>query len=241
MGYSFKASAAEWTCLGPMPRFCEHEAATQVCGVIQREKELLAMCCADCYVIRLYNLETGDVSTPFNNPRYYPGPMCRGDEGEMYVVHRVTGFPILQLNCSTVPFEIKKTIQSGMESLHSICYIPGYKLIVVSTTSAPKKIRAVSVESEEVKWEVKGEVEGKQCNPHGTIFSSPDDALFVADGGNTRILVLNPWDGSLRQVLPLDQKMGATWELCLHNRHLVVHHVSDRKQKISYFSLKTEG
>ncbi len=215
---------------------CQHEKGVYLLGVMIGGRELLAVSCP-CDVIRLLEPETGDVSTAFSDTRYRPGRMCPGETGQMYVVHAVKPTPVLQLSCSTTNFSLMRTIQTGMERYYSICYIPIHRLIVISDHS-PGIIRAMSCESEEVVWEVKGQVEGVECHPHGMVHSPALDALFVADGNNTRILVLNPGDGSLRQELPLDQKMGGIGNLYLSYDQLIVHHHAEGKVKVSVFRLE---
>ncbi len=241
----YKRSAEGWEKLKTIPVPCEHHGDTPmyILGARAGNPEMLYISCWESEVIRQMNVENGNVSVVFSgrDTNHYPGMMSWGDEGEMYVVHSIRGsFPILQLDCSTVPFRVKKSIQTGMETCFSICYIPVHRLIVISSISSI--IRAVSCESEKVVWEVKEQVEGVECHTHGMIFSPALDALFVADGWNTWILVLNPWDESLRQVLPLEREMGVIWELCLHNDQLIVNHGDTVSgQRISYFSLQREG
>ncbi len=201
---------------------------------------MLAVSCRHCGVIRLIDVESGEVSVAFHDGCHNPGGMCLGEAGEMFVVQSAKGpKAILQLNCSTAEFSLIRLIKSAMERYFSMCYIPGHKLIVISAQYSCV-IRAVSCESEEVVWEVKGQVDGVECHPHGVVHSPAQDALFVADGTNTQILVLNPWDGSLRQVLSLDHKIGDVWHLYLCNDQLVVWHSSFdcNEEQISLFSLE---
>ena len=212
----------------------------RVLGLLSGKKEMLAVSCRRSEVIRLIGVESGEVSVAFHDRRHYPGGMCLGEAGEMFVVHNVKGpKPVLQLNCSTAEFSLIRSIKSGMVMVHSICYIPIHRLIVISARSSGV-IRSVSCKSEVVVWQVKGQVDGVECDPHGMVFSPALDALFVTDGGNTRILVLSPRDGSLRQVLSLDHKIGTVVRLCLCNDQLVVCHSSFdcNEEQISLFSLE---
>ncbi len=226
--------------LKSVEKLCQHENTVYVLGLLRGKKELLAVGCPHCGVIRLIDVESGEVSVAFHDGSHYPGGMCLGEAGDMFAVHSVKGpKAILQLNCSTAEFSLIRSIKSGMMTYYSVCYIPVHKLIVISAHS-PGVIRAMSCESEKVVWEVKGQVDGVECDPHGMAHSPAQDALFVADGSNTRILVLSPRDGSLRQVLPLDHKIGIVVELCLHNDQLVVQHsgFDCDEYQISLFSLE---
>ena len=203
-------------------------------------KELLAVSCRDCQMIRLSDVENEDVTVAFHDSRFRPARMSHGEGDVMYVVHAVKGgFPVLELNTAQVPFTGPvRTIQSGMEMYHSMCYIPSpHRLIVLSDAHAGNTIRAVSAETGEKVWEVKGEVDGVQCQPCGMLFSPQHQVLLVADGRNCRLLVLHPGDGSHLQTLQLDREMCIT-ELCLHQNKLVVQHNAGGKEKVSYFSIK---
>ena len=97
--------------------------------------------------------------------------MCQGEADQIYVVHSVKGIPILQLNCSQPQFILEKTIQSGMETWYDICYIPSHRLIAVSDNAPDNIVRAMSCDTEERVWELKGEVQDTQCNPHEMVYS----------------------------------------------------------------------
>ena len=217
--------------------FCENTNYINfLLPVTVQQQQLLAVSYFDCEKIRLYNMKTREITTAFHDPRYYPGCMCQGEADQIYVVHSVKGrFPILQLNCSQPQFTLEKTIQSQMEKYYAFCYIPSHRLIVVSDLNL---VRAVSCDTEEKVWELKGEVQDTQCNPFGMVYSPDHQALLVADGRNSRVLVVNPGDGSVRQVVQLGADVGCVSELCLHNQLLVVHHTDDgHTHKVSFFSI----
>ncbi len=232
----FTKSATDWKRSKMVYRFCHHEDSVCAQGVRVEKKERLAVSCRDCRTIKLLDLDTGHYTTSFHTDKYLPGMMCLGEEGQMYVVNAVKGNTlILQLNCSTADFILNKALQSDLETYHSICYVPTHRLTVITDHTAGV-VKAVSCDNGEVVWELNGQVAGVQCEPHGMVFAPDYNALFVADGSNKRILVLDPWDGSLRQVLPLDQ-LGSIWELCLLNNQLVVHHHSQGREEISHLSI----
>ncbi len=113
-----------------------------VLGLLRGKKEILAVSCVDCEVIRLIDVESGEISVAFHDGHHYPGEMCLGEAGEMFVVYSIKHtVPILQLNCSTAEFSLIRSIKSGMEMYFSICYIPIHKLIVISNHS-PGVIKA---------------------------------------------------------------------------------------------------
>ncbi len=154
---------------------------------------------------------------------------------QIYALDQVYGrMPILRLNSSQPQFSQEKTIHSGMKLPFAICYIPSHKLIVMSDA---EMLRAVSCDTEKKVWELEGDVQGEQCCPGGMVYSPAHQALLVADGVNHRVLVVNPGDGSVRQVVQLGADMGYVWDLCLHNQQLVVHHGCGAVEELSFFSI----
>ena len=95
----------------------------------------------------------------------------------------------------------------------------------------------VSAETGEKVWKVAGEVDGEMIEPHRLLFSPQHQVLLVADGENSRVMVLHPRDGSHLQTIQPDQNMGAIYELCLHQNKLVVWHGDGSKVKLSYFTI----
>ena len=230
-----------FTKLPEVKGLCQHDQQ-YLLPVTMNNKELLAVSCGLCRIIRLLDVETRDATVAFHDSRFCPVYMSHGEGDVMYVVvHALKGAksPVLELNTAQVPFTGPvRTIQSGMKMYFGMCYIPSpHRLIVLSDNYDPGLIRAVSAETGEKVWEVKGEVDGVECRPHGMLFSPQHKVLLVADGRNCRVLVLHPEDGSHLQTIQLDREMGVIAELCLHQNKLVVHHHDGRKEKVSYFSI----
>ena len=227
-----------FTKLPEVKGLCQHDHQ-YLLPVTMNNKELLAVSCPDCQMIRLLDVETRDVTIAFHDSRFYPGRMSHGEGDVMYVTHSVEGaVPVLELNTAQVPFTGPvRTIQSGMKGYYSMCYIPSPHRLIVLSLHPESLIRAVSAETGEKVWEVKGEVDGVECRPNGLLFSPQHQVLLVADGWNYRLLVLHPGDGSHLQTIQLDREMGGIVELCLHQNKLVVHHYDDHKHKVSYFSI----
>ena len=234
----FNSSSAGWKKVKKVEAFCEHEEGVYLQSLNVKSTEMLLVSCASCRKIRLYNMETGNVTTAFHKHAIYPGQMSPGDGDVLYVSHHVEGFPVLELNHPKQNPGSGKMIQSGMETYHSMHYIPAPHKLIVFSLNTESLIRAVSVVNGEVAWEVKGEIEGEICRPHGLLFSPDHQVLLVADGWNSRLIVLNPEDGSVLQTIQLDYQLGAIFNLCIHQQHLIVHHLHIRKQhKVLYYSI----
>ena len=183
-------------------------------------------------------MEIGKVILAFYHPKYRPSVMSHGEKGVMYVLHGGNEFALLELNSGKVPFNgHKKSIYLRIDRYHGFQYIPDpYNLLGLSWWK-DSIIRAVSLETRQEVWEIKGEVDGKIIFPRGLLFS-PQQVLLVADGTNCRVLVLHPGDGSHLQTIQFNQTIGTVYELGLLANKLVVFHRIEFKEKVSYLSIK---
>ena len=78
---------------------CEHEEDVFLQSVRVKNKQMLAVSCYSCSMIRLYDVQTGEVTTAFHNQDCYTGRMSPGDGEVLYVVHHVKGGAlVLELN-----------------------------------------------------------------------------------------------------------------------------------------------
>ena len=114
-----------------------------------------------------------------------------------------------------------------------MCYLPAPHRAIVLSIASEGVIRAISVDRNEISWEVTGEVDGMRCNPWGLMYSARHRGLLVCDGDNRRIFVLDPSDGAHRQTLPLPGSTGSTYDISSHGDHIVLLH----QTKISYLSI----
>ena len=235
----FSLTSTGWKKLREVKRLCDHDNV-YVLPITVNNIEQLAVSCHACRIIKLYNLDTLQLTTAFHDPKYYPGRMSHGENGKMHVVQQVCGsVPILELDCSEEMFSGPcKIVQSEITVPYSMHYIPSpHRLIVLSLNIPPTTIQAVSAERGEKVWEVKGQVDGVECNPHGLLFSPQHQVLLVADGTNKRLLVLNPGNGSHLQTIQLGHVLDddVITELCLHQNKLLVRHNAESKVRVSYF------
>ena len=236
----FSLISSGWKKLREVKCQCDHDGV-KIIPITVNNKEQLAVSCFDCETVKLYNLDTLQVTTAFHDPKYYPGRMCHGENGMLYVVHSAkAGVRVLELDCSRETFSgPSKIMQSGMKMYNSMHYIPSPHRLIVLSDHHPGLIRAVSAETGEKVWQVKGEVDGVECEPNDMQFSPQYQVLLVADGNNSRLLVLHPGDGSHLQTIQLGDVLDnyAIVELCLHHNKLVMHHIAGGKQKVSFFSV----
>ena len=224
--------------LRELKRLCQHEIVLLL-PVTMNNKELLAVSCGYCQMIRLLDTGTEQVIVAFYHPKYRPSVMSHGDMDVLYVLHGGNELSLLELNSGQVPFNGKKrNIQLGMEKYHGFHYIPNpYNLLLLSWWE-DSLIRAMSLKTEQKAWEVKGEVDGKMFFPHGLLFSAHHQVLLVADGRNHRVLAIHPRDGSHLQTIQLDQSVDAVYELGVHTNNLVMFHRVGLVEKVAYLSIK---
>ncbi len=197
----------------------------------------LAVSCINCEQIRSFNLTTKEIDVVFHQNYKYPGQMCLGEDGKIFVKQSQQGLqPILELEPLSKGYFISKMVESGLsDSAFCLCFVPKLLYIVLGY-NRQGLIRAVARKTDTVMWELKGDVEGSQINPHGLVYLPSNEALLVADGKNTRILVLDAADGVLKQVIPLEKSLGAMWDLFLHKDQLLVFHATNRLS-VSFFKL----
>ena len=89
--------------------------------------------------------------------------------------------------------------------------------------------------SDEVIWEVKGEVAGREWEPHGLFSSQEHQSLLVCD--YCRLVVLNPTDGSVLQVIPLPN-MGILISLSVHEGNIILHNETASGECINVLNIK---
>ncbi len=224
----YSGSVEDWRKLKQLPRLCEHAVyGENMVQVRIGDQVLLAVSCRWCEVIRLLNLETGESSTAFRDPRYTPYILCEGEEGQIFVECRdqeKARLVILLLKCSSQNFKsINKNTVSEM------CYIPQHKLIV---SCSVKTIWGTDCESGKPRW--KWEF-GQGIN--SVEYCPKQDALLVSETKEKDVSVLNASDGELRQELRLPGEVGCVWGMRLHNGQLVVLY-GDGERKVSFFSLQ---
>ncbi len=105
-------------------------------------------------------------------------------------------------------------------------YLESYDLVLESDLHSI--IKAVRVGDGSKAWELSGEVEGKEINPW-EMASDEEGRVFVADGGNCRVLCLDGKSGHVLQVFT-DILGSYTWEVMFlsETQQLAVLDRSDR-------------
>ena len=135
-----------------------------------------------------------------------------------------------------------KVIKTEMVNCRGLGYIPSPNKFLILTREkflniSPGEIYAFSVEENVALWNITGEIENIEIDPRGVLFCPQSNSILVCDGENSRVLVLNPRDGSHLQTISLSD-MGEICEMGLYGDQIILLHRRNHQYKISYFSLK---
>ena len=161
--------------------------------------------------------------------------MCHGEEDAIYAEGNVDKVVEMKIN------DAKKLKKLGVIPtpkriwFWGMCYIPAPHHVIV--LSGANEVRAISCISKKTLWRTSGEVKRKRMNPRGLLFLPNHNALLVADGANSRVVVLDPGTGIHRQTVDLP---GMEMVCCLGllGNSVAMMHGGSRDWKLSFFSLK---
>ena len=220
-----------------VPALCGHEGVAML--VVSQCQ--MAVNCANCNEVRFYDATSGDKTTVLKEPTFRPKHMCYGEPKRIFIYNEATKNTgsVDELKASKTAFTpLNKSVKSGIRPFQSMCYIPAPHRLLVFSGLAQNTIQAVSVESDTVRWELGGMVDGAVCQPHDLVYSLRHGCLFVADGYNCRILILSPGDGAHVQTIQLPLGGDYVINLSILESQLLVHHVATTgEEKVSYFSI----
>ena len=219
------------------------------------EMDLVVMSCFLCRTIHVFDIIAHDGDGMCMPTRVFtdddtvinphrPHCMTAGESGELYVIDHPMfyGYKRLKvkvMDCTEAKFKVKKSVKINAKLCNKITYVPvPHKILVLNNPFGEKpSVKAVSRETWDVRWTVRGHVEGRQLSPWGLVFSPGHDSLFVGD--YCRVVVLSPNNGSVRQVIGF-RGMGMIQGLSLHdnNKQLVVLDVNhESKFRVSFWDL----
>ena len=206
-----------------------------------KNNERLLVSCGECKTIWFCDLYTCNFSEALKEEWFYPGMMCKAEGDCIYITDNVTGpsRPILKAKCTPTELSLdqSKTIHSRIEMLKSICYLPDVKCVAISRWE-DHVVKAIHCETDEQVWEVKSGVAGVTWKPHGLFYSPEHQSLLVCDTSDDgRLVVLNPNDGSVLQVIPLPV-LERPFYLSLYEGNIVVHNVASNRTQINVFNIE---
>ena len=113
-----------------------------------------------------------------------------------------------------------------------MCYVPSpYRSLVASNG---QEVVSVACDNNAVTWKRK---QGSfYSQPHGLFYSEMHQAILLADGSLSRILVLDPRTGTVSQAIKLSG-MGDIRELYISDDQLIVRHNISLRKHMSFYSV----
>ncbi len=170
----------------------------------------LAISCPLTREIWLYSFATQSFKSFYsdilNSRGLHPCYMCHGPNNTILACDVTTG------SCQVAEFHftndntltLSRLIQVQGDSIPTaVCYAETTQGPLLFTSHYEEHaIRASHMQSGHTQWQVKGQVDGKECEPLGLCHGA--GRLYVADGRNQRILVLDAATGDFIQSIVLN-------------------------------------
>ena len=180
--------------------------------------------CSSCGVIQRYDIQTSESKITYKKCK--PLCICKGPRSSLFVLAQEGD--LLQLGRKQNESEMKliRRIDTKEKLINHMCYIENSHLLVLTTD---KQIQAINPENGLVIWKFTQDVDKKKLNPNGLCFS-PNGQIFVADGWNERLIVLNGETGELIQVMLKDEETGWIYDVfwIRHPPQLILLHENHR-------------
>ena len=228
-----------WEKIRTIPVPCRHIEKFLILPVMMENNERLLVSCTDCHIIWFCDIDSGTFNQVLKVEGFYPGLMCKAEGDYVFIGHNVKGSDdIMKVKCSPAGLSVDKhlTVQPKLDIIYSICYLPHVNCIAFSWWK-DHVVKAIHCETSEVVWEVKGEVGGVTWQPQGLLYSPEYLSLFVCDiSDNGRLLVLNPHDGSILQIIPLPN-LGLPVSLSLHEGNIILFNAFTSGENIDIFTI----
>ncbi len=208
----------------------------------------LAVSCVICCEIWFYNFITGEVKSVWRDDsnagleQFAPGPLCHGPDNTILSCNALIDSKSVGVFRITLNNELTLAREIGVDidTPYGIaCAETPHAHLVFTCRWRDKAICATHMQSGKAQWIVNWEVAGKLCEPHGLCYMS--GRLYVADGNNRRVLVLEPATGRLLQSIPIPD-MASVKSVAWSDTqpHLVIRHAvhGSNKHNVSYFDVK---
>ena len=230
--YLLKIEKEKCTSVTNFNSMCNHVEPLRLTPLEISGQEHLAATCPSCNQIALYCLATKKWSVAFKDDKV-PLVMCAGADNKLYV-HISFNDQVVELDCSKPKFS--GLIRKFTTWCSDMCYLPfPYNFLAVGDNCS-RSIKAFSLDTNQVVWEVYWHFDGKAPYPNGLLYSARHDALLVVDNYK-RVLVLDPRNGAHVQTIshPHLQCVMGFW--FYDNAQTIVFHCSPNM--ISWFSINS--
>ena len=203
--------------------------------------EQLGLLCTGCTELKLLDLRTRKTRVAFRGDRMHE--MCHGEEGRIYVRNIGTSVlgddqTVLELDCTRVPFRQVAVYTLDTRDCKKFWYVPAPHELLIASNGV--ETRALACEENDTAWALyplEYDKDGVELfEPHDAVYSRRHGVLLASTVGRERVLALDPYDASLRQVLPLPDT-DTIYNLRIHGGKLLVLHVGVEPYKLSYYSI----
>ena len=103
-------------------------------------------------------------------------------------------------------------------------------------------LRAVSLDLDQILWEVHGEevqLDGWPLDPRGIAYSPRHHGILVCDGSNEQIVVMELESGKVRETVQFDRRnIGGIVDMCLcRDQAVMLHDQTGASIKISFLDM----
>ncbi len=176
----------------------------------------LAISCRERREIWLYSFTTQRYRLVYSAPgKRGPEPrhMCHGPNNTILAVDATDGSSSVAEFHFTYENNLTLSRLTPVQSyecndIYSVCCAETTRgPLLFITNFEEHAIRATHLQSSHTQWQVQGQVDGEECYPHGLCHGA--GRLYVADGPNARILVLDAATGAFIQSIVPPQ----TWRV----------------------------
>ncbi len=184
----------------------------------------------NCGQISLYNPNTRNTALVYrarNEDRFCPGAMTHGPQSTVIAVNnRAFSHTLAVLDITNSEIILRQHIPCCIDVPNSIVFTR--EGLVIASKSTDNIVCATSLSSGQTVWVTGIEpIAGNLCEPHGLALDQ-DGRLFIADGDNSRVVILKASTGALLQTLmmpDLGKIIDISWNQ-LSSQITVRHNVS---------------
>ncbi len=176
--------------------------------------QYLAASCNRCNTVKVVDTRTHEVVSVYSCREL--DVMCAAGEGSLLIWDRKSQSAIqLKFNEQRkVLDEVRWGVHMPGHTVYYMCYMPHADLLILSRGC--KVVEAVKLHGgagQPPVWQLKGKVLGKEIDSWGVSCDS-EGRVYVADGENSRVLLLNGYTSEVIQQLLQDAGLGTVYRVC---------------------------
>ncbi len=232
----------------PAPQ-CEHTPTPEIghlsiFHIVVKNEPYLVISCILCRSMTLINTRDGSRIPTYTNGgrnKPVPGRMCDGPAGTFLAINSIRNrSEVIMFDCRNTSLAVNALIPKDMDDPVFIAYLETKSTggLVIACDWKHSTIVATSLSDKKLIWRLQGEVKGKMIRPNG-MDTDDEGRLYVGDGANSRIIVLDGSTGYELQVKELPEYgviVNVLW--CNIQHQLIVHHVNNGREQITYFGIE---